>query len=33
MKTTVRKMSFDRVMELPRPQRKNPRRVNLFWRM
>lgn len=33
MKTTVKKMDFDRVMSLPRPQRKNPRKVGLFWRL
>ena len=26
-------MDFDRVMSLPRPQRKNPRKVGLFWRL
>jgi len=33
MKTTVKKMEFEEVMALPRPQRKNPRKVNLFWRV
>ena len=33
MKTTVKKMEFEKVMALPRPQHKNPRRVNLFWRL
>ena len=33
MKTTVKKMDFEQVMKLPRPQRKNPRKVSLFWRM
>ena len=33
MKTTVKKMDYDAVMALPRPQHKNPRRVNLFWRL
>ena len=33
MKTTVKKMGYDAVMALPRPQHKNPRRVNLFWRL
>ena len=33
MKTTVKKMDYRRVMNLPRPQRKNPRKVNLFWRV
>ena len=33
MKTTVKKMDFDKVMALPRPQRKNPRKVNWFWRL
>ena len=26
-------MDYRRVMNLPRPQRKNPRKVNLFWRV
>ena len=33
LKTTVKKMDYRRVMNLPRPQRKNPRKVNLFWRV
>ena len=33
MKTTVKKMDYESVMALPRPQRKNPRRINLFWRL
>ena len=33
MKTTVKKMEFERVMKLPRPQGKKPRKVSLFWRM
>lgn len=33
MKTTVKKMDFDAVMALPRPQHKNPRKVNWFWRL
>ena len=33
MKTTVKKMDYESVMELPRPRRKNPRRINLFWRL
>lgn len=33
MKTTVKKMDFERVMNLSRPQRKNPRKVSLFWRV
>ena len=33
MKTTVKKMDFDAVMALPRPRHKNPRKVNLFWRL
>ena len=33
MKTTVRKVYFDRVMKLPRPQKKNPRKVAMFWRL
>ncbi len=33
MKTTVKKLAFDKVMSLPRPQHRNPRKVNLFWRL
>lgn len=33
MKTTVRKMDYDKVMALPRPQRKNPKKVGLCWRV
>ena len=33
MKTTVKKMDFDAVMALPRPQHKNPRKPGLFWRV
>ena len=33
MKTTVKKLSFEKVMSLPRPQHKNPRKINIFWRM
>ena len=33
MKTTVKKLDFDKVMALPRPQRKNPRKINLFWQL
>ena len=33
MKTTVKKLDFDKVMSLKRPQHKNPRKVNLFWRV
>lgn len=33
MKTTVKKLRFDRVMRLKRPQHKNPRKVHMFWRL
>ena len=33
VKTTVKTMDYDKVMALPRPQRKMPRRINLFWRV
>ena len=32
MKTTVKKMDYDKVMALPRPQHKLPVKPNLFWR-
>lgn len=32
MKTTVKKMDYRQVMELPRPEHKLPRKPNLFWR-
>ena len=32
MKTTIKKMDYDAVMALPRPQRKDPRKINIFWR-
>ena len=33
MKTTVKKMAYEDVMALPRPQRKHPIKPNLFWRL
>lgn len=33
MKTTIRKMDYEKVMALPRPQHKNPRKPHLFWRL
>ena len=33
MKTTIRKMDYDKVMALPRPQHMAPRKPNLFWRL
>ena len=33
MKTTVKTMDYEKVMALPRPKRKAPRRINLFWRL
>ena len=32
MKTTVKQLDYDKVMSLPRPGRKLPRKPNLFWR-
>lgn len=32
MKTTVKKMNFDKVMALPRPQHKKPVKPHMFWR-
>ena len=32
MKTTIKKMDFEKVMALPRPRHKLPRKPNLFWR-
>ena len=32
MKTTIKKMDYDAVMALPRPQHKNPKKPGLFWR-
>ena len=32
MKTTIKKMDYEKVMALPRPQHKLPRKPNLFWR-
>ena len=33
MKTTVKTMDYESVMALPRPRRKAPRKINLFWRL
>ena len=33
MKTTVKTMDYRSVMNLPRPKRKAPRKINLFWRL
>ena len=32
MKTTIKKLDFDKVMALPRPERKLPRKPGMFWR-
>lgn len=32
MKTTIKRMDYERVMALPRPKYKKPRKANLFWR-
>ena len=33
MKTTVKTMDYESVLNLPRPKRKAPRKINLFWRL
>ena len=33
MKTTIKKMDYEKVMALPKPQHKNPRKVGIFWRV
>ena len=33
MKISVKHMDYDKVMALPRPKHKNPKKVNLFWRI
>ena len=33
MKTTVKNMDYESVMNLPRPRRKAPRKINMFWRL
>ena len=32
MKTTIKKMDYDKVMALPRPEHKLPQKPNFFWR-
>ena len=32
MKTTIRKMDYEAVMALPRPEHQHPRKPNIFWR-
>ena len=32
MKTTVKQLSYEKAMALPRPKRKNPHKVDIFWR-
>ena len=32
MKTTVKKMDYDKVMALPRPRHRQPVKPNIFWR-
>lgn len=32
MKTTIKKLEYDKVMAMPRPARKLPRKPNMFWR-
>ena len=32
MKTTIKKMDYDKVMALPRPAHKMPRKPGMFWR-
>ena len=33
MKTTIKKMDYEKVMALPRPKHKLPRKPNMFWRV
>ena len=33
MKTTIKQMDYEKVMALPRPQHKLPRKPNMFWRL
>lgn len=33
LKTTIKTLSYDKVIALPRPQHKLPRRVGMFWRL
>ncbi len=33
MKTTVKKMDYDKVMALPKPEHKLPKKPGMFWRM
>lgn len=33
MKTTIKTLDYDKVMALPRPERKLPRKPGMFWRM
>ena len=33
VKTTIKKMDFDKVMALPRPEHKLPRKPGMFWRV
>jgi len=33
MKTTIKKMDYEKVMALPKPQHQNPRKVGMFWRV
>ena len=33
MKTSVKKMDYEKVMALPRPKHKLPRKPNMFWRV
>jgi len=32
LKTTIKKLSYDKVIALPRPQHQTPRKANIFWR-
>ena len=33
MKTTIKKLDYNKVMALPRPKHKAPRKINMFWRL
>ena len=33
LKTTVKKLDYDKVMALPRPKHRHPIKPNIFWRV
>ena len=32
MKTSVKRMDYDKVLSIPRYKHKNPKKINIFWR-